>query len=185
MEANEVKTDALVPSERLRDKETGQFLAKPSEVYIESRQRHKELITKQLQDVLQSPACDLEPLDSDPAYVALLKAQILNGLTATGKNAGPAVKLLDTLHKTCGMQELPPAEVNHGVKIVLINFPENMMDKTARPYEENRTLVTPQWAEATEVYTNRASANPSTPKVETKPLTPEEQRKAKCPWTEL
>jgi hypothetical protein len=175
----------VVPTERLRDPETGQYLSRPSKNYIESRQAHKEKITKALQDIMAGPEADLEPLESDSAYMALLKAQIKNGIKATGRDAGPAIKLLEHIGKVCGLEELPPAEINSGVKIVLINFPENMMNKTARPYVEHQTLLEPtfaaepRWAEVTEITQNPAPA-PALPK---KILTTEEQRKLKFPHT--
>jgi hypothetical protein len=130
MENTEVKNDAIVPStERLRDPESGKFLARPSKSYIESRQAHKEKITLQMQDVLQGTEADLEPTESDTAYVALLKAQIKNGINASGKDAGPAVKLIDSLNKAVGIYELPPAEQNHGVKVIIVNMPEAMMNR--------------------------------------------------------
>ena len=180
------RTEAIVTStERLRDPETGQYLSRPSKNYIESRQRSKERLTEQLQDILQLPAADLEPLDSDPSFVALIKAQMLNGLTATGKDAGPAVRLIDTLVKTCGLQELPPAEINHGVRVVIIQPPPGFSMDNARPYVEHQTLLEPtfaaepKWAEVTEITQNPA------PKAAEKALTPEEARAKKWPYTQL
>lgn len=183
-ENKEALTVAAVTSERLRDPDTGQFLAKPSEVYIESRQRNKELLTKQLQDLLQSPASDLEPLDTDSVWIAALKRQLLNAAQPSEKTMSAGQKMVETVMKTCGMQEMAPVEVNHGVRIVIIQPPPNMMNKESRPYAENRP-PTPAFADILEVRNDYRNDGTPAPPPAAPVKTPEEQRKAKYPWTEL
>jgi hypothetical protein len=149
----------------LRTKKTGMFAKKPprrmpTPIEVQNYTLKKlieatngeQSLWEQIIDNLAKNACASA---ETPVFDKLGNVIMVDGKPLTVKDAKAmmaSAKSFDTLLKA-SLGNPKPVEEQHRVEIVLIGFPENMMNKEIVEYKPREKLV-PAFAEVTEIVTN-------------------------------